>query len=83
MADRRLALPPSTDYIQRAVAFMRTHKRRVAGSRWALVFGSSATFGMLRLGQALAKDLPTSSCTFKSVEEAERWLRDPAAPPVA
>jgi hypothetical protein len=77
LVDRRLAFAPTTEYVERAVAFARRHRGEVSGSRWALVIAGSGTFGMMQLGQMLAKDLPTESCVFKNVDEAERWLQDP------
>src|SRR5262245_65696868 len=76
LVDRRLALTPTAYFIERAVAFTRRHKSRVAGSRWALVVSNAGTFGMMRLAQMLGNDLVKDSCVFKSLDEAEAWLRD-------
>ena len=75
LVDRRLALTPTTDYIEHAVAFVRRHKRNVTGSRVALVVSNSGAFGMMRLAQMLGANLVKDICVFKDLGAAESWLR--------
>lgn len=75
LLDRRLALSPQLDYVKRAVEFTRAHRRRVAGSRWAVVVSNSSAFGMARFGQELAKGLVKDIWVGKDIAEAEHWLR--------
>ena len=81
LVDRRLALTPTTDYVERAVAFMRRRRYEVAGSRLAIVASSSGTYGMMRLAQMLAADLVKEIRIFKALDDAEAWLRSTAPAP--
>jgi len=75
LLDRRLALSPQIDYVKRAVEFTRAHRRRVVGSRWAVVVSNSSAFGMARFGQDLAKGLVKDVLVCKDMADAENWLR--------
>lgn len=75
LADRRMALTPTTLYVERAVTFIHDRRSRVAGSRLAIVVSNSGSFGMMSLAQMLAKHLVKDICVFKNLREAEHWLR--------
>ena len=47
---------------------------RLQGGRVALVAERDSVFGMLRMYQAIAQELPLEISVFRDMEEAERWL---------
>jgi|SRR5262245_20362619 len=75
LSDRRpVTEPPATHYMERAVAFVREHQRELAGALWATVVGGPAVYGMMRMGQALAADVPLKVGVFTDMGEAREWL---------
>jgi hypothetical protein len=74
LLDRRKATgPPTTEFIRAVVAFSEAHRAVLADSRWAVVVGDAASFGMARMGQMLAVDLEIE--VFTDMTEAEAWLQ--------
>ena len=49
----------------------------VRGARVAVAVGSDAAFGVARIYEALAADLPMEFRVFRDIEEAERWAAGP------
>jgi hypothetical protein len=77
--DRRSVPPATSEHIRAAVAWIGQHRAQVAGSRWAVVVTDPASYGMTRMGQALAEGLPVQLRVFKDVDEAVFWLLQPRA----
>jgi hypothetical protein len=69
-----LVRAPDVPYVKNTVEFVRQHRRRVAGSRWAVVASNSSAFAMARYGQDLARGLVKDISVFRDLAEAESWL---------
>jgi hypothetical protein len=73
---RALAEPPSPERVRRMVTAFAEQTTRLRDRRFAVVYaGGSATFGMLRMAQLLASELPSTLAMFETLEEAEAWLK--------
>ena len=75
LIDWRLALTPDADFVKRAAAHARQHKREISGSRLAMVSGDRATFGMLYLAKDQSTALFKKAWVSTDLKEAENWLR--------
>ncbi len=78
LVDRRFDEPASPEYVRRVIRFLWLHVAKLAGSRWAIVTWTPASYGMARVKKAMAFDLPLPIEVFKDLEQAERWLRETA-----
>lgn len=76
ISDRREAGPMSKDYIRGAISFVGRHTDKLAGSRWALVVGPHPVeYGIARMGDMLAHEIPVPRGIFTSIEDALAWLK--------
>jgi hypothetical protein len=72
--DRRLVTTaPETDYIEKIVAFAKTHSIELGKCRTAVVVTGDASYGMGRMSQALFDDTENTQI-FTDIKEAKRWL---------
>jgi hypothetical protein len=84
LSDRRsVSEVQAKDFIVRVVAFLRLHQAELAHSRWAMVVSGRAVYGMARMAQELAGELPMKLGVFTDMDEAREWLTlaRPAEPP--
>jgi hypothetical protein len=81
LSDRRSVREPQTkDFIQAVVAFLRRHQRELDHGRWAMVVSGIAVYGMARMAQELAGELPVKLGVFTDMDEAWEWLSLPPDP---
>ncbi len=77
LLDRRLVeTAPTADYIRQVVHFVQTHRPESGESRWAVVVRGPAPYGMVRMAQALAEEMPFPLEVFTDLDKAQRWLRE-------
>jgi hypothetical protein len=71
----RSALPgtPETDYTARSVKYIDQRIREAGPSRWAILVGGTAAFGMGRMAQSLSTQEGAIQ-VFRVRAEAEAWL---------
>ena len=62
------------EQMHRLITHLATFRDRVANRRWAIVTGSQAAYGMIRMTSAHATRIPLDIRPFKTLEEAEEWL---------
>jgi hypothetical protein len=74
LLDRRAVPASSSGYLMAALSWIKQHQDEVAGSRWAVLVGDPANYGMARLGQTLGEGLPVQFEVFRDPREAEAWL---------
>jgi hypothetical protein len=75
LSDRRAVREPQTKaFIEGVVAFLRRHQRELEHGRWAMVVSGIAVYGMARMAQELAGELPVKLGVFTDVDEAREWL---------
>ncbi len=80
LADRRHLESPTADYIRSIIDFIKDHPAEFAGGRWTVVVGGPASYGMVRMAQALGEGIPVPIQVFTDIDEAERWLRSEDTP---
>ena len=73
LTDRR-GKPPDPSYMHAVADFLKEHSAEVAGSRWAMVVGSTAGLSMSQMLQALLADVPLTIRLFGDAASAEEWL---------
>jgi hypothetical protein len=66
----------SSQDIQSLAHFLEQHGTIRSGGSTALVAAEDADFGMLRMGEAYADDIPFSVGVFRSLQKAQQWLKD-------
>lgn len=76
LVDRRHATAPTRDIVDRMVNFLGSSAEQVKGWRVAVAAGSDAAYGVARMLEltAEARAVPLSIQTFRSIDEAKRWL---------
>ena len=74
LVDRRLAGAPSAAFVRRLVGFLRDHSEELSGARVAMLVAEPASYGMARMLQAFAAELPMQIEVFREMDEAEKWL---------
>ena len=75
LSDRRAVREPQTkEFIERVVAFLRRHRGELEHGRWAMVVSGVAVYGMARMAQELAGELPVQLGVFTDMDEACEWL---------
>jgi hypothetical protein len=75
---RRVTNIGAPDNARAAVEGLLQHKEFMQGGRFALLVDRPASFGMARMFQALADNLPLEVGVFYELAEAEEWLLRPA-----
>ena len=77
LIDRRESVDlPTTREVRSNVSTLARHRDALGSCRIAVVVTSAAAYGMARMGQALADDLPIVIRIFSEETEARRWLRE-------
>ena len=66
-----------TETLRRIARFVIGRQDERRGARVAVAVGSDAAFGVARIYEALAADLPMEFRVFRDIEEAERWAAGP------
>jgi len=66
-----------TETLRRIMRFAGDRQELRRGARIALVVASDADFGVARIYEALAADLPMEFRVFRDVGEAEAWTSGP------
>lgn len=59
--------------------FLQENRHLRRGAKVALVVQSDADFGVARMYEVIATDLPSQFRVFRTVEQAEGWLTGVAA----
>ncbi len=76
---RRASFDFSVDDVRRLVAGIPDHlNRRGTGFRAAFVVGTDVDYGVSRMIQGLTDGLPFEATTFRSLEDAEKWVLSPS-----
>lgn len=75
---RRIERPLTTRQAKLTAAHLESLSRYLAGTRWAVVTASPASFGMIRMLAVLAERVPMTIRAFPTLEEAEAWLAETA-----
>ena len=76
LSDHRGLEPPTTEYVRSVAEFVTIHREKLTGSRWAVVVGSPAAYGMARMGQTLAEGFGGEAAIFTDADAADAWLRE-------
>lgn len=66
-----------TETLRRIVRFAAERQETRRGARVAVAVASDADFGVARIFEALAADLPIEFRVFRNLEDAERWGAGP------
>ncbi len=67
----------SGDDVRRLIAdIRRVVQRRPPGFRVAYVVGQDADFGISRMIQMMCEGMPFDAATFRTMEDAERWVAE-------
>ena len=77
LVDRRRSKPPSSDFVERMVKYLRDHEARLSRARAAVLVSSVAAMAAGRAVETLT-DLRVGNFrlrTFYGILEAEAWLR--------
>jgi hypothetical protein len=74
LADVRRSTPPRSDFVQHASTFWRQNLDAMEGARIAVVVGTDAQFGMARMAEMYAEQLPFRIRVFRGWDDAEDWL---------
>lgn len=74
LVDRRRAAVPSADFVRHVVRFLSRYHREMAGARVAMLVGEAAGYGMARMLQILADQLPFELEVFTDPDEARRFV---------
>ena len=74
--DRSATGPPTTEFIQAAVAFVDYLSGQRGPVRWAMVSGDIGSYGMGRMAEQIA-ECRGSVRVFKSRDAAFAWLDEP------
>jgi hypothetical protein len=76
LVDRSRSTAPTKDFVDRMVGFFQQHADKVKDWRAAVVTGSDVGYGVARMLEmtAEARQVPMRIRTFRSEDEARRWL---------
>ncbi len=76
LVDRRLASPPSVEFVDAMMTFFAAHRQPLDISKAAIVVRDDAGFGMARMTELKSQmDLPHATIhVFKDYDVAVRWL---------
>lgn len=77
---REIGTPATREQVERLVDFLELLRAHVAGARWAVVVSKPASFGTMRMLEALAERVPLTVRVFFDLERAERWARGASDP---
>ncbi len=71
---RKVAAVSSAEDVKGALRYIRNHAQHFKDSRWAVLQGNVASFGMARMGQILSDGLPITVNIFGNLDDAKNWL---------
>ena len=74
ISDRRRAEPPSAEFVERQIVFVREHEREFGRSRWAAVVPDPATDAAARLVTERAGMSDMEVGYFYDLAAARRWV---------
>src|SRR4051812_19138869 len=74
LADRRRSATASAEFVHAVVNFLAENAASFEGARWATIVSSPAAYGMSRMAQTLASDLPFPLRVFTEESDALAWL---------
>ena len=74
---RRLAEPATREQLLQLSDFLGSRGSAFWGRRWAVIVGSQASYGMIRLLSVHLESVPIWVAPFHEEQEAEAWLRTP------
>src|SRR5262249_708868 len=71
LSDRGAVSQPQTrEFIEAVAAFLRRNSNQLENGRWAMVVNGLAVYGMARMAQEMAGDLPVKLGVFTDMGEA-------------
>jgi hypothetical protein len=71
---RRIGDPATSDQVRGTLEHVATHVEALGASKWAVVASKAASYGMMRMMEMLAEELPIEISVFRDLEEARHWL---------
>jgi len=74
VSDRRRAPPPSREFVEREIVFVREHEREFGRCRWAAVVPNPATDSVAREVTSRAAMSLVEVAFFYDPAEARRWV---------
>jgi hypothetical protein len=74
ISDRRRSEPPSRDFVERQIVFVREHKREIGCCRWAAVVPNTATDSVAREVTSRAGMSSVEVAFFYDPAEARKWV---------
>lgn len=72
---REIGEPATRAQLEELVSHIATLREYFVGSRWAVIVGTAASYGMMRMLAVLAERVPLSVQVFTDPADAERWAR--------
>jgi hypothetical protein len=72
-----LSSPASVTYLRDALDYLKDLAERIGAHSWALIAHNSTDFGKARMLESLSDGTKVTIRAFKSVGDAEEWLRNP------
>lgn len=81
---REIGEPATRAQLEELVSHIATLREYFVGARWAVIVGTAASYGMMRMLEVLAERVPMLVQVFSGEAEAEQWARSraPRAPRV-
>jgi hypothetical protein len=64
----------SPEEVKAALDYIKYHQQIFKGSRWGVLQGNMASYGMARMGQILSVGMPIEVDIFDDLEQAKDWL---------
>lgn len=74
ISDRRRSEPPSRDFVERQIVFVREHRREIGRCRWAAVVPNTATDSVAREVTSRAGMSSVEVAFFYDPAEARKWV---------
>lgn len=75
LSDHRAITTPATrEQLEALVHHLTRYRAHFGGSRWAVVVGQPASFGMMRMLGVFAEAIPIEVGVFEDLAEATEWL---------
>jgi hypothetical protein len=80
---RALEEPATRDQLLQLTEFLGSRGTPFHGRRWAVIVGSPASFGVIRMLSVHLESAPIHAMPFYDAAEARAWLAEPRTAPVA
>ncbi len=71
---RRIGDPATAGQVRGTVEHIAALIDALGESKWAIVASKEASYGMMRMMEMLAEDLPIQISVFRDLEDARDWL---------